>query len=383
MVRRTIFDGDEEYADYRDLVASFLRREVAPFHAEWEEAGIVPRDIWIKAGEQGLLCCEVAEEYGGPGGTFLHSTIVMEELLKSGATGLAFAVHSDVVAPYLVAYGTEEQKHKWLPRMVAGEALAAVAMTEPSGGSDLAALRTTARRVGDKFVINGQKVFISNAQYADIFVVAAKTDPSAPRGKGISLLLVERDRAGLSVGKPFKKIGYKAADTSEVFFDDVEVPVENILGEEGRGFGQLVSQLPQERLTQGIRSAAMAQAALDMTIEHVKGRAMFKQTLADFQNTQFTLADLHSDIQLNQVFVDRCIELLMKGELSVVDAAVCKFKSTEMLGKVADSCLQLFGGYGYMWEYPIARLFVDARMTRIAGGSVETMKQIIGRHLVS
>ena len=383
MVRRTIFDIDDSYEVFRKSVAEFLKREVAPFHSQWEEDGIVPREIWAKAGQMGLLCCEVDETYGGLGGTFLHSTIVMEELLKSGATGLAFAVHSDVVTPYLVSYGTEEQKQRWLPKMVTGEALVAVAMTEPSGGSDLAALRTTARRVGNNFVINGQKVFITNAQYADLFVVAVKTDPDAPRGKGISLVLVERDREGLSVGKPLKKIGYKASDTSEVFFDNVEVPVENLLGEEGRGFSQLVSQLAQERLTQGIRATAMAQAALDMTIEHVTSRDMFQKKLSDMQNTQFTLAELHSDIQLNQVFVDRCIEMLMEGTLSVEDAAICKLQSTEMLGRVADECLQLFGGWGYMLEYPIAHIFVDARMARIAGGSVETMKQIIGRSLVS
>lgn len=383
MIRRTIFDDDETYPDYRRTVSDFLAREVVPFHLAWEEAGVVPREIWRKAGEVGLLCCEVAEKYGGPGGTFLHSTIVMEELMKAGATGLAFPVHSDVIAPYLLAYGTEEQKLRWLPRMVTGETLAAIAMTEPSGGSDLAALRTAGHRKGDVFVVSGQKVFITNAQYAGLFVVAVKTDPQAPRGKGISLLLIERDRPGVQVGTPLKKIGYRASDTSEVYFDGVEVPVQNILGEEGRGFAQLVSQLPQERLTQGIRATAMAQAALDMTVNHVKNRAMFGKTLADMQNTQFTLADLHSELQLNQVFVDRCIELLVAGDLSVDDAAVCKLRSTEMLGRMADSCLQLFGGWGYMMEYPIARLFVDARMSRIAGGSVETMKHIIGRTLVS
>jgi acyl-CoA dehydrogenase len=382
-VRRSIFDSDETYGDFREAVADFLQREIVPHYADWEETGLMPQEFWEKSGEMGLLCTEVPEEYGGAGGTFLHAAIVMEELHKAGLNGLAFANHSDVVAPYFVAYGTEEQKQAWLPKMVAGEALVSIAMTEPSGGSDLAALKTTARRVGDNFVVNGQKVFITNAQQAAIFVVAVKTDPEAKRGRGISLLLIERDREGLRVGQPLKKIGYKVSDTSEVFFDDVVVPVGNILGVEGQGFGQLMSQLGQERLTQAVRATAMAQTALDMTVEYAKSRAMFGKTLAEMQNTQFKLAELHSDILLNQVFVDRCMELLMSGELDAEDAAVCKLQSSEMLGRVADACLQLFGGWGYMWEYPIARLWADARMWRIAGGSVETMKHIIGRRLVS
>ena len=382
-VPRTIFGEDDSYEAFRATVKMFLAREVLPYHGEWEEAGIVPREVWNKAGEAGLLCCDLTEDYGGPGGTFLHSTIVMEELLKAGATGLAFPVHSDVVVPYLVHYGTEEQKRAWLPGMASGQKLTAVAMTEPSGGSDLAALRTSAARAGDELRVNGQKVFITNAQHADVFVVAAKTDRSAPRGRGISLILVERDRLGVSVGRPVKKLGYKASDTSEVFFDDVVVPATNLLGVEGQGFAQMIAQLGRERLTQGIRATAMAQAAIEMAIAHAKERQMFGRTLADFQNTQFVLAECHSELLVNQVFVDRCIELLLADELSSEVAAVCKLQSTEMLGRVADRCLQLFGGWGYMLEYPIARLFADARMTRIAGGSVETMKHLIGRKLVS
>lgn len=381
-VPRPLFAGDDSYSAFRESVKLFLEREVLPFHADWEDAGMVPREIWSKAGAAGLLCPDLPEQYGGSGGTFLHSVIVMEELLKAGATGLAFAVHSDVVVPYVVHYGTEEQKADWLPRMASGDALTAVAMTEPSGGSDLAALRTTATRDGDNFVINGQKVFITNAQHADVFVVAVKTDRSAGRGKGISLILVERDRTGLAVGKPAKKVGYKASDTSEVFFDDVTVPVSNLLGTEGEGFAHMIAQLARERLTQGVRATAMAQAAVELTVAYAKEREMFGRTLADFQNTQFVLADCHSEVLLNQVFVDRCIEMLLADQLTSEVAAVCKLQSTEMLGRVADRCLQLFGGWGYMWEYPIARLFADARMARIAGGSVETMKHLIGRSLV-
>jgi len=382
MVRRTIFDHDESYAEFRALAAAFLEREVIPFHGQWEDEGLVPRDVWTKAGELGLLCCEVPEEYGGIGGTFLHSAIVMEELMRAGATGLAFANHSDVVTPYIQRYGTEQQRRRWLPELASGRALAAICMTEPSGGSDLANLRTTARRVGDKFVLRGQKVFITNSTNADLFIVAAKTDVDAPRGKGISLLLVEHASDGVRVGSPLKKIGYKASDTCEVYFDDVEVPAENILGVEGEGFAQLMTQLAQERMTQGVRAVAMARRALELTIDYVKQRDMFGKTLADMQNTQFTLANLHAEIELNQVYLDRCLELLLTDELSAEDAAICKMTSTEMLGRVADQCLQLFGGWGYMWEYPIARIFVDARMARIAGGTVETMKHIIGRNLV-
>lgn len=381
-VPRTIFDGDGTYGLFRESVRTFLEREVLPYHAEWEEKGLVPREVWTKAGAAGFLCCDLSEEYGGPGGTFLHSTIVMEELLKAGATGLAFAVHSDVVVPYLVAFGSEEQKRTLLPQMAAGAKLMAVAMTEPSGGSDLAALTTVARRDGDEFVVSGQKVFITNAQHADVFVAAVKTDLEAKRGRGISLLLVERERAGLTVGAPVKKLGYRASDTSEVFFDEVRVPVENLLGEEGQGFAHMIAELARERLTQGIRATAMAGAAVELTMAHAKDRNMFGRTLADFQNTQFVLAQCHSEVQLNQVFVDRCIELLLADELSSEVAAICKLESTEMLGRVADRCLQLFGGWGYMWEYPIARLFADARMARIAGGSVETMKHLIGRSLL-
>ena len=379
MIPRTIFLP--EHDSFRDNVRRFAERELAPHHAAWEEAGVVPRDVWLKAGAMGMLCCNVPEEYGGMGGDFLHSTIVLEELAALGLTGPAFSLHSDIVAPYLLHYGTEAQKRRWLPAMATGEALGAVAMTEPSGGSDLQAIKTTAIRDGDDYVINGQKVFITNAQNADVIVVAAKTDPRA-RGKGISLILVETDRPGFTRGKPLHKIGCKAMDTSELFFADLRVPVANLLGEEGRGFAQLMTELAQERLVQAVRAIATAEAALRWTVDYTVGRQAFGQSLADLQNTQFKLAEMRAETVVMRVYVDRCLSLHLDGQLTSVDAAIAKMQTTELQGRVVDQCLQLHGGWGYMWEYPIARAFADARMSRIAGGSIEVMKQIIARDML-
>lgn len=379
MIPRTLFS--EDHVLFRETVRRFVERELVPHHAAWEEAGVVPREAWQKAAGAGLLCCTVPEEYGGMGGDFLHSAIVLEEMAGAGVSGPAFSLHSDIVAPYLLHYGTEEQKRRWLPAMSSGEALGAVAMTEPSGGSDLQNIKTTAIRDGDEFVINGQKVFITNAQGADVTVVAAKTDPRA-RGRGISLILVETDRPGFTRGKPLHKIGCKAMDTSELFFADVRVPVANLLGQEGRGFVQLMTELPQERLIQAVRAIAVAEAALGWTLDYVTKREAFGGTIADFQNTQFKLAEMKAEIVIQRVFVDRCLELHLAGQLTSVDAAIAKMQSTELQGKVVDQCLQLHGGWGYMWEYPIARAYADARMGRIAGGSIEVMKQIIARDML-
>lgn len=377
MIPRTLFT--EAHDSFRETVRRFVERELAPHHAAWEEAGVVPREAWRKAGAVGLLCCNIPEQYGGMGGDFLYSAIVLEELAAAGLTGPAFSLHSDIVAPYILHYGTEEQKRHWLPRMATGEALGAVAMTEPSAGSDLQAIKTTALRDGGDYVINGQKVFITNAQGADLVVLAAKTDPRA-RGKGISLILVETDRAGFQRGKPLHKIGCKALDTSELFFSDLRVPLSNLLGEEGRGFAQLMTELAQERLVQAVRAVASAEAALRWTVDYTVNRQAFGQSLADLQNTQFKLAEMRADTVMQRVFIDRCLELHLQGKLGPVDAAIAKMQATELQGKVADQCLQLHGGWGYMWEYPIARAFADARMSRIAGGSIEVMKQIIARH---
>ena len=379
MFPRTLFSP--EHDAFRDTVRRFVERDLAPHHAAWEEAGMVPREAWRQAGALGLLCCNVPEAYGGMGGDFLHSAIVLEELAAAGLTGPAFSLHSDIVAPYLLHYGTEAQKRHWLPRMATGEALGAVAMTEPAAGSDLQAIRTTAVRDGDDYVLNGQKVFITNAQGADLVVVAAKTDPKA-RGKGISLILVETDRPGFRRGRPLHKIGCKAMDTSELFFDDVRVPAANLLGQEGRGFAQLMTELAQERLVQAVRAAASAEAALRWTVDYTLERQMFGQALADMQNTQFKLAEMRAETTVLRVFVDACLGLHLQGKLTAVDAAIAKMQATELQGQVADQCLQLHGGWGYMWELPIARAFADARMSRIAGGSIEVMKQIIARDML-
>nr|WP_246522851.1 acyl-CoA dehydrogenase family protein [Neoroseomonas eburnea] len=379
VIPRTLFS--EEHTLFREQVRRFVERELTPHHAAWEEAGVVPREAWRKAGAAGLLCCNIPEEYGGMGGDFLHSAIVIEEMSRAGVTGPAFSLHSDIVAPYLLHYGTEAQKRHWLPRMAQGDALAAVAMTEPQGGSDLQAIRTTALRDGDDYVIRGQKIYITNAQGADVIVVAAKTDPSA-RAKGISLILVETGRPGFARGKPLKKVGCKAMDTSELFLDEVRVPVSNLLGEEGRGFFQLMTELAQERLVQAVRAVAAAEAALQWTIDYTTGRNAFGQTVADFQNTQFRLAEMRAEIAVHRVYVDRCMEVHLEGRLDAVDAAIAKMQATELQGRVMDRCVQLHGGAGYMWEYPIARAWADARMARIAGGSVEVMKQIIARSIL-
>ena len=379
MIPRTIFSAEHEA--FRDTVRRFIAEHVMPFHAEWEKEGQVPRSLWIKAGQLGLLCCKVPEEYGGLGGDFLHSAILIEEFARAGATGPTFYLHSDICAPYLVDFGTEEQRRKWLPRMATGDVVAALGMTEPSGGSDVANMRTQALRDGDDYVINGQKVFITNGHSADIIILAAKTNPKA-RAKGLSLIIVETDRPGFTRGRKLEKLGCKAQDTSELFFADVRVPVGNLIGQEGGGFIHLMTQLAQERLVQAIRGVASAEAALQWTRDYVAERKMFGGTLGDFQNTRFKLAELHAEVLAQRVFVDRCIELHLKGEFDAVDAACAKLVTTELQGKVMDQCLQFFGGWGYMWEYPIARAFADARMCRLGGGTAEVMKQIIGNSLL-
>jgi acyl-CoA dehydrogenase len=379
MIPRTLFAAEHEL--FRDTVRRFIAREITPFHEDWEAAGMVPRTLWRRAGEAGLLCCDVPERYGGMGADFLYSTILIEEMARVGATGPTFYLQSDIIAPYLVDFGTEEQKQRWLPKMASGEVVAAIGMSEPAGGSDLQGMRTTALREGDDYVINGQKVFITNGITADLLVLACKTDPKAG-GKGVSLLLVETNRPGFQRGRRLEKIGCKAQDTAELFFADLRVPVSNLLGEEGRGFYHLMTLLAQERLVQAIRAVASAEAALEWTVNYTVERKMFGHTLADFQNTQFKLAEMRAEILTQRVFVDRCVELHLSKQLDAVDAAIAKLVTTELQGKVMDQCLQFFGGWGYLSEIPIARAFVDARMTRIGGGSVEVMKQIIGRDLL-
>jgi acyl-CoA dehydrogenase len=380
MLPRTLFS--EEHEMFREAARRFIEKEVVPYHAQWERDGIVDRDLWRKAGEQGLLCCTVPEEYGGPGGDFLHSAIVNEEMARVGASGPAFALHSDIIVPYLQAYGSEDQKREWLPKVVSGETVMAIGMTEPAAGSDLQGIKTRADRDGNHFVINGQKVFISNGTIADLYILACKTDPNEG-AKGISLILVEGDREGFKRGRNLDKIGCKAQDTSELFFEDVRVPITNLLGQEGRGFAQLMQQLSQERLVVAIRCATSIEAALQETLAYTTERQAFGRRLADFQNTRFKLAEVKTEALATRAFIDQCLALHVKGALSPEMAAAAKLHSTEVLNKVVDECLQLHGGYGYMWEFPIARAWADARMSRIAGGSSEIMKEIISRDLMS
>jgi acyl-CoA dehydrogenase len=378
MLTRTIFG--EEHELFRDQARRFLEEEVIPHHAAWEEAGIVPRAVWRQAGAAGLLCPAIPEQYGGGGGTRLHSAVLIEETARAGASGLGFGLHSDIVAPYILAYGTEEQKKTWLPKLATGEVVGAIAMTEPGTGSDLQAVRTTALREGDELVINGSKTFITNGQNADLVIVVAKTDP-AQGAKGISLVLVETDRPGFKRGRNLEKIGLKAQDTSELFFDNLRVPAGNILGGEGKGFFLLMQELAWERMIIAIAAVAGAEAALDWTLTYTKDRKVFGQRVIDFQHNRFKLAEIKTEVQVARVFVDRLLGLLMEEKLDAATAAMAKYWTTDLHCKMIDECLQMFGGFGYMWEYPIARAYADARVSRIYGGANEIMKEIIGRTL--
>lgn len=378
MIKRSIFR--EEHEIFRQTVRRFVEREIVPYHAQWEHDGIVPRDLWLKAGAEGLLCCTVPEEYGGLGGDYLFDVVVFEELWRVGASGPGFLIHTDLVATYILSFGTDAQKRHWLPKMVRGEAIGSLGMTEPHAGSDLKEVRTRATRDGDDFIINGQKVFISNGQLCDLVVLATKTD-SAAGAKGVSLFIVEGDRPGFQRGRNLEKLGMKAQDTSELFFDNVRIPATNLLGVEGQGFPQMMTKLSQERLAQAIRSATVTEVMIDWTVDYTAERKAFGQTIADFQNTQFVLADLKARATMARVFTDRCIQLFIDGELDPVDAAMAKMVTSELHCETADKCLQLFGGWGYMWEYPICRAYADARIVKIAGGSIEIMKTIIAREM--
>jgi alkylation response protein AidB-like acyl-CoA dehydrogenase len=380
--RRTLFTPDHDA--FRSVVRRFVEKDIAPFHYEWEKAGGFPRDIWRKAGDLGLLCSDVPEAYGGAGAGWLYNVIVIEEFWRLGLSGPggSFIVHSELVAPYLLNGGNEQLKQLWLPKMVRGEAIGALAMTEPTAGSDLQGIRTSAIRDGDDYVINGQKIFISNGQSCDFVVLACKTDPNAG-AKGVSLFLVEADREGFRKGRKLDKIGLHAQDTSELFFSDVRVPAANLIGALNGGFKVLMSNLVQERLAQAVRSTTVCEAAIAWTVDYTRERKAFGQTVADFQNTQFVLADLDTRTTATRIYTDWCIQQHLEVGLDSVHAAKLKMISTELQGEVLDKCLQFFGGNGYMAEYPIARAWTDARMTRIAGGAIEVMKQIIARDLFS
>ncbi|MBN8756588.1 MULTISPECIES: acyl-CoA dehydrogenase family protein [unclassified Variovorax] len=380
MIKRGLFS--EEHDAFRNMVRKFIENEIAPHHAAWEGQGIVPRDLWLKAGAAGMLCCTVPEEYGGAGADYLFDVVVFEEMARSGYTGPGFMIHCDLVATYVKSFGTEAQKKLWLPKMVRGEAIGSLGMTEPHAGSDLKAIRTKAVRDGDDFVISGQKVFISNGQLCDVIVLATKTDSTAG-AKGVTLFLVDTSLPGFRRGKNLQKLGMKGQDTSELFFDEVRVPASAMLGEEGRGFELMMTKLAQERLAQAIRSATVAETVVEWTVDYVANRKAFGKTIGDFQNTQFKLAELKTEAVVGRQFTDKCIESFMQGELDAVDAAMAKMWLSNTHCKIVDECLQLFGGWGYMWEYPIARAYADARIVKIAGGSIEVMKHIIGRQMFS
>lgn len=373
---------DEEHALFRDAVRGFIKAEITPHFERWEQDGVVDRRYWEAGGEAGLLCAQIPEAYGGPGGDFRHNAVVIEEIAYAGCAGPAtnYSVHSDVCAGYLLSAGTEPQKQHWLPRMVAGQVVCAVAMTEPGTGSDLQAVKTRAVREGDTYRINGSKTFISNGQHCDLVIVVARTSDT-PGAKGISLILVETDRPGFRRGRKLHKLGHLSSDTSEMFFDDVVVPVSNLMGGEGTGFATLMNELPQERLIISVQSMAAAQKAFDITCEYVRSRSAFGKPIADFQNTRYRLADLKADLLVGWSFVDQCLARHVRHELTPLEASTAKLWCSEMHGRVVDYCLQLHGGYGFMREYEICRLYADARVQRIYGGTSEIMRELISRNL--
>jgi acyl-CoA dehydrogenase len=373
---------NDELEMLRAVVRDFLGAEAVPRQADWERQQYVDRSFWRHAGELGLLCASIPEEYGGAGGRFVHEAVISEEQARAMVTGWGNQVHSGIVAHYILAYGTEQQKGRWLRQMASGEAIGAIAMTEPSTGSDLKRVRTAARRDGDSYVVNGSKTFISNGQLADIVIVVARTN-DVPGARGLSLIVLETAGAeGFARGATVAKLGMHAQDTSELFFDDVRIPAENLLGEdEGLGFGQLMSQLSSERLTIAIQGVAAMERALGETIVYATERVLFDQRLIDMQNTRFRLAECETAWRVSRTFLDDCIERHDRGELDATDAARAKLWCTEQQGRVIDECLQLHGGYGYTTEYPIARLYADARAQRIYGGANEIMKELIARQL--
>lgn len=377
MHNRAIYSSDHEL--FRSNARRFFREELEPNIDAWEDEGVLPREFWLQAGTNGFHCCGIPEKYGGPGADFIYNMVLSEEVgYAIGGASVGFSVSSDIVAYYLLNGGTEEQKHQWLPKMVKGEAIPAIAMTEPGCGSDLKAMRTSAVKEGNEYIINGQKTFITNGQSCDFVLLACSTNPEAG-AHGISLIIVETDREGFERGRNLDKIGQKAADTSEMFFSDVRVPTSNLLGKEGAGFAVLMNELPRERITIACRAFAEAQRAFEMATEYVKERKAFGKQLFEFQNTQFKLAEMKTNLAVGWAYIDQCLAKISEGKLTPEEGAMAKLWTTETGNKIVDDCLQLFGGYGYMREYPISRLFVDSRVRRIYGGTSEVMKLVIAR----
>ena len=378
MIPRTLFSPEHE--TFRDSVRRFMQDEVVPHDERWQEQGFADRDVWRKAGANGFLCPSMPPDYGGAGADRLYSVVLMEEQARANNSTLGFGLHSEIVAPYLLAYGTEALKKKYLPKMASGEMIAAIAMSEPGAGSDLQGVKTTALKKSNHYRVNGSKTFITNGWNCDLVIVVAKTDP-AKGAKGTSLIVVDTSMKGFTKGRRLKKMGLKGQDTAELFFDNVEVPAENLLGQEGNGFIYLMQELPWERLQIAISAAAKAEAALEWTRAYVTERKAFGRTVASFQNTRFKLAELATEVQIARVFVDRCIELLLSKTLDAATASMAKYWVSDLECKVMDECVQLHGGYGYMLEFPIARAYVDARVQRIYGGTNEIMKEVISRSL--
>ena len=376
-MKRTIFDADHEA--FRDTVRTFCEKEIAPHHDQWEKDGIVPREVWERAGELGLLGFMMPEEHGGGGITdFRYNAILSEEVTRIGASGIGFVIQTDLVSGYLLSYASDEQKARWFPRFCSGEMITAIAMTEPGTGSDLQGIKTRAVLDGDEYVINGSKTFITNGINADLVLVVCQTDPEAG-AMGFSLIAVERGTPGFERGRNLDKIGLKAQDTAELYFEDVRVPKENLVGEPGQGFIYLMEKLPQERLSISVVAAAACRAAIDMTLDYVKERKAFGKPIGSFQNSRFVLAELETEARIAQVFVDESITQHNRGDLTVADAAMGKWWTTELQKKTVDRCLQLHGGYGFMSEYPISKAYLDTRIQTIYGGTTEIMKEIIGR----
>ena len=372
---------EQEHEDFRATVRAFMEKEVVPYHDQWEKDGQVSREVWLRAGEQGLLCFDVDEEYGGAGvKDFRYNAVVAEEITRVGAGGVGFPVHTDVIVPYISSLATPEQKRRWLPGLVSGEIISAIAMTEPGAGSDLQGIRTTAVDKGDHYVLNGSKTFISNGIISDLVIVVARTDPDAGH-QGISLLVVERGMPGFERGRNLEKLGLKAQDTAELFFDNVAVPKENLLGEEGSGFISLMLNLPQERISIAAIAVAAIEHVLDLTLAYVKEREAFGKPIGQFQHNRFVLAEMATEAHIARVFVNDCILKLNAGQVDASLASMAKWWTTELQKKVVDQGLQLHGGYGYMTEYPIARAYADSRIQTIYGGTTEIQKEIIGRSL--
>ena len=379
MMPRTLFTAEHE--DFRNSFRRFLQDEVAPRHEQWESQQYVDRDIWKRAGELGFLCVTMPEEYGGAGVDRLFSVILMEEQARMGLSGPGWSLHSDIVANYIMNFGSTEQKARWLPPMASGDIIGAIAMTEPGTGSDLQSIKTTAVEDGEDYIVNGSKIFITNGYNSDLAVVVVKTGDKNGGARDISLLLMEANSPGFTKGKPLNKIGMKAQDTCELFFDNVRVPKANLLGAAGMGFGMLMKELAWERLIIAITAVSGCEFALEHTIRYTKERSVFGKPVAAYQNTRFKLAEMKAETQIARVFVDRCIELMLDNQLSVAAAATAKYWCSDLQGKVNDECVQLHGGYGYILDYPIARAYIDSRAQRIYGGSNEIMKELISRTL--